>query len=80
MERERDKRESNPQSLLIPSQCATQYPRMVQNAALAPALQAVYESTIDAWEEKAQRAIREFMVACFQSVESDGAMPPELVR
>eukprot|EP00026_Physarum_polycephalum_P003661 Phypoly_transcript_03674.p1 GENE.Phypoly_transcript_03674~~Phypoly_transcript_03674.p1 ORF type:complete len:553 (-),score=85.64 Phypoly_transcript_03674:106-1764(-) len=59
--------------------CAMQYPRMVQNPALAPALQAVYEATIDKWESKAQRAIREFMVACFQSVESDGAVPPELV-
>jgi hypothetical protein len=57
-----------------------QYPRMVLNPALAPALQSVYESTIDAWEDKAQRAIREFMVACFQSVESGGTVPPELVR
>jgi len=60
--------------------CATQYPRLIQNPALVPALQSVYEATIDEWEAKAHRAIKEFMVACFQTVESEGStIPSELV-
>lgn len=60
--------------------CATQYPRLVNNPALAPAIQSVFESTLDDWQEKAFRAIKEFMIACFQSVESEASViPSELV-